>query len=302
MMMSATGTQLVLPFDLPLGSAENAALWTPRDIWVRLTQRTMSQLGEDRRIEYKRAYYPREEPIDFNDIAKYYSAYSNTPDGGVLVFGAKSDGVATGCSTVPLPQLNRLEKCHLTLCPLARPEFRRFNVIVADKTDFCISVFVPYIGRLVETNKDEAWVRYGDSIHKMSDDEKRDFRATRQELTFELEDAPAYNYPTDFNVRIIQDFCDAFRQRENRTAWSNEEVLIDRNLLRRNGTQLIARNALGASGRSPTKKLSIVKQRVRVHGRRLSWLLGWHRSVDRSVLGCVLRASGGVAERRRAGV
>jgi hypothetical protein len=60
--------------------------------------------------------------------------------------------------------------------------------------------------------------------------------------------------------------------------------------------------ALGASGRSPTKKLSIVKQRLRVHGRRLSWLLGWHRSVDRSVLGCVLRASGGVAERRRAGV
>jgi len=59
---------------------------------------------------------------------------------------------------------------------------------------------------------------------------------------------------------------------------------------------------LGASGRSPTKNLSIVKQRVRVHGRRLSWLLGWHRSVDRSVLGCVLRASAGVAERRRARV
>ncbi len=49
------------------------------------------------------------------------------------------------------------------------------------------------------------------------------------------------------------------------------------------------RTPLGASGRSPTNKLSIVKQRVRVHGRRLSWLLGWHRSVDRSVLGCVLR-------------
>jgi len=68
------------------------------------------------------------------------------------------------------------------------------------------------------------------------------------------------------------------------------------------GNAAIAAKKLGASGRSPTKKLSIVKQRVRVHGRRLSWLLGWHRSVDRSVLGCVLRASGGVAERRRAGV
>src|SRR5438309_5808838 len=71
------------------------------------------------------------------------------------------------------------------------------------------------------------------------------------------------------------------------------------------GTRLIGLKTqlrLGASGRSPTKKLSIVKQRVRVHGRRLSWLLGWHCSVDRSVLGCVLRASAGVAERRRAGV
>src|SRR6266478_755769 len=66
--------------------------------------------------------------------------------------------------------------------------------------------------------------------------------------------------------------------------------------------EALSERLLGASGRSPTNKLSIVKQRVRVHGRRLSWLLGWHRSVDRSVLGCVLRASAGVAERRRAGV
>src|SRR6266446_4633507 len=51
----------------------------------------------------------------------------------------------------------------------------------------------------------------------------------------------------------------------------------------------------------PDKQIVDRQAAIRVHGRRLSWLLGWHRSVDRSVLGCVLRASAGVAERRRAG-
>src|ERR1700761_6192373 len=85
-------------FDLPAVAGENIALWTPRDIWVRLNQRIMSQLGEDRRLDYKRVDYPRKERIDFQDIAKYYSAYSNSPDGGVLVFGADSKGNPTGCS------------------------------------------------------------------------------------------------------------------------------------------------------------------------------------------------------------
>ncbi len=92
--------------------------------------------------------------------------------------------------------------------------------------DFCLANFVPYIGKLVETNKDEAWIRYGDSRHKMSEEEKRDFRATRQELSFEMEVA-SYDYPNDFDLRIIQDFCDAYRKSEGQRKWTNEEVLID---------------------------------------------------------------------------
>jgi hypothetical protein len=60
--------------------------------------------------------------------------------------------------------------------------------------------------------------------------------------------------------------------------------------------------ALGASGRSPTKRLWIVKRQARVHGRRLALQLGWHGSGRRSVLGCARRGVGGVAERRREGV
>src|SRR4051794_3400305 len=59
---------------------------------------------------------------------------------------------------------------------------------------------------------------------------------------------------------------------------------------------------IGASGRSPTKRLWIVKRQARVHGRRLALQLGWHGSGRRSVLGCARRGVGGVAERRREGV
>src|SRR6202047_1957511 len=59
---------------------------------------------------------------------------------------------------------------------------------------------------------------------------------------------------------------------------------------------------IGASGRSPAKTLSMIRRRARVHGRRLAWRFGWQRSGDRSVLGCAVRASGGVAAPQRARV
>lgn len=218
------GNQLELPFDNPLLNGENPALWAPRDIWVKLTQRVMSYFGEQRRIEYKRA-----DNVDFDDYAIYLSAFSNTPDGGTLVFGADSKGNALGCSQVSISVLNKIENCHIQKCPQAKPEFKRFPVVVGDKPNFCIGVYIPYVGRLVETNKGEAWIRYGDSKHKMSDEEKRDFRATRQELSFEMEIAP-YKFPDDFDLRVIQDFCDQFRSKEGRSQWTNDEVLIDRHL------------------------------------------------------------------------
>src|SRR5580704_5178052 len=67
-------------------------------------------------------------------------------------------------------------------------------------------------------------------------------------------------------------------------------------------TDITGNLVLGASGRSPAKTLSMIRRRARVHGRRLAWRFGWQRSGDRSVLGCAVRASGGVAEPQRARV
>lgn len=162
--------------------------------------------------------------------------------------------------------MNSVETCHLNRCPQARPEFKRIPVIIYGKKDFVFAVFVPYIGRLVETNKGEAWIRYGDSRHRMSEEEKRDFRATRQELSFEMESAP-YEYPNDFDLRIIQDFCDSYRRSEGRSDWNNEDVLIDRHLLLRDQGAFNPLNSLVLmAARDPRKSIPGCRVRVQRFG------------------------------------
>ena len=89
---------------------------------------------------------------------------------------------------------------------------------------------------------------------------------------------------------------------EERKRREDEIRKLNNELAKRARDLETSNNELGASGRSPTKRLWIVKQQARVHGRRLALQLGWHGSGRRSVLGCARRGVGGVAERRREGV
>lgn len=231
--------QIDLDFEPELADpSANHALWSPRDIWVRLNQSLLEFFKEDRRIERKDNKSP-----NLDALAIYYSMFSNSPEGGVFVFGVADNGEVTGCD-FSTNQLNQVERCHVTHCPMAKPEFKRVPVVVKGEEAFCLAIYVPYVGRLVETNKDEAWIRYGSSRHLMSEQEKQDFRSTRQELSFELTAATTYSYPTDFDLRIVQDFCDMFRSRELRPEWPNNEVLLDRHLLRRVDAKLTPLNTL----------------------------------------------------------
>ena len=205
---------------------DNPVLWTPRDIWVHLNQGVLEAFKEDRRLERKNHVKP-----NLDDLAIYFSAFSNTPDGGLLVYGVANNGTIEGCPFT-INQLNDIESSHINRCPNAKPEFKRIPVIVNGEQQFCFAIFSPYVGTLVETNKGEAYIRYGESVHKMSEEEKQDFRSTRQELSFEQTVASSYQYPADFDLRVVQDFCDKYREKELKPEWTNQEVLIDRHLLR----------------------------------------------------------------------
>lgn len=235
---------------------DNLALWTPRDIWLKLSQHVLEQFAEDRRIERKAG-----RDVDFADLATYLSTFSNTPDGGLLVFGVTDNGTITGCEWETTMQ-NRVETAHLKFCPMAKPEFKRVAVVVDGKQEYCLAAYCPYVGVLVETNKGEAYIRYGSSRHKMSEEEKQDFRATQRELSFEQMQAP-YDFEDEFQNRIILDFCEEFRQRENKPDWTTREILLDRNLIREINRELVPTNALVLlAAKRPSKTIPGCRLRV----------------------------------------
>lgn len=138
-------------------------------------------------------------------------------------------------------KINQIESFHRQFCPSAKPEFRR--VRISEDGNFVLAVYLPSIGVLVETHKQQAFIRYGDKKIKMSDAEKFDFRATRQELSFEQQ-AANLKFPDEFDMDIVNEFCQRFSEREERTGWSIEEILEDRYLGRRINGELQPNNAL----------------------------------------------------------
>ena len=218
---------------------DHAATWTPRDLWLKLDRMNVAEFGEDRRLERKQA-----RPIHFDALAEYYSMWSNTVDGGIMLIGVRDDGTPDGCSALSPDQLNRLDSFHTQSCPDAVPESRRIPIEIRGKPDFVISIFIPYRGFLVETNKGEAFIRRGDNKHKMSHEEKDDFKSTRHERSWEQRPAIGFEYPKDFDKDIISEICFNFREREGKDDWSNEEVLVDRHLAVKDGGRLVPLNAL----------------------------------------------------------
>jgi ATP-dependent DNA helicase RecG len=236
--------QLTFQFDVL--TEKNPQLLTPREIWVKLTEATLKSFLEDKRLERKSW-----QNIHFDKLAEYYSMSSNTVDGGVLVIGVENNGDITGCSRLSQKQINNIDSFHRTRCPGAKPEPKR--VPIKGDADFVLAIFLPYVGKLVETNKGDAFIRYGESKTRMTDEEKRDFRATRQERSFELEHANL-KYPEDFNTKIIDEICDRVRivEKDRFGSWGNEEILEERMLGERKGNRFLPFNALVLlAGRKP---------------------------------------------------
>lgn len=218
---------------------EHRATWSPRDLWLRLNPQTLLELAEDDRIERKSA-----RKIDREAYAEYLSMWSNTVEGGIILYGVENAGAVSGCARLSQEDLNRLKSCHTQLCPEASPECKTIPVRVSGQEDFVLAVFVPYRGVLVETHKQESFIRHGDRKHKMSPDERDDFRSTRQERSWEQRLNHHFQFPDDFDKDVILEFCTNFRERENKPHWSVEEILVDRHLLVHQDGKAIPLNCL----------------------------------------------------------
>ena len=223
----ADDDQYSLPLEVPPAPPVTLPqLWTPDDLFNRIVKEGPPAFAnfpdEDNRIEWKSARY---EP---RALADYFSMWANTqPSGGVIVVGMEKDGTLSGCLSQGTDKVSRLEATAPDYCSDAQFDVRKVQVQRDDGSSDFILVFRVFYrdDRLVETVKNEAFVRVGNKIRQLTEDEKREVRISRGQIAHEKEASPL-KYPDEFDELLIEEFCSKYisirRLRESKT---REQIL-----------------------------------------------------------------------------
>ena len=208
-------------FDLTSADTGLIQLWTPDEVYDRLTSTNVRQFVEDRRVERKG------QSVQAKTLAEYLSMWSNTqPHGGLIIVGISDKGEIQGCKSLTQQNRNSLESL-TPLCPDARWVCKNVKVLNANGDDDFLVVFrVTYrADKLVETSSGEAFVREGDKKLRITEPMKRELRISKGEIHYELEPI-ALKWPTDFDVNEIDKFCRVFAaNRRYELPKSREELL-----------------------------------------------------------------------------
>lgn len=190
-------------FQIPINFDQTIPLSVDQ-LWNMATGELFRILREDRRVERKPAM------IRPKELAEYLSMWANTAtEGGLIAVGVADDGKLLGCLGVETAHTNRLESESCNYCPQAQVAVRRV-LIRRDSDgadDFVLLFRVQYReDRVVHTSDGNAYIRRGETKHKLRNDEIRDLQNDKGEVRVEKELYPTYTYPDDFDQPLLRAF------------------------------------------------------------------------------------------------
>ncbi len=141
--------------------------------------------------------------------------WANTAaEGGLVAVGVSDDGQFTGCLNIETAHINRLEKGAHDMCPDAHVECRHIDV-QRDKDgadDFVLLFRVHYNEhRVVHTVRNRAYIRRGESKHRLTPDEVVDLRNDKREVSIEQQLYPQYIFPDHFDAELVSEFVKGVR-------------------------------------------------------------------------------------------
>jgi len=178
-----------------------------------------------KRIEERRA--ERKPPgIHCKDLGDYFDMWANTlPEGGLLVVGMENNGSFSGCHKLSQNQVNEIEKCHQTYCPDARTESKRVRVVASDGTESFVILFRVHYreDKLVRTASGEAYIRQGDSKHRLNESEVHELEIDKRQVDLEKEPV-SLQYPDDFDQELIDRFVDGVKKIHQPTSQDHRQV------------------------------------------------------------------------------
>ena len=199
-------------------------LWTPDQIYEAEDASVFSRLTEDSRFDRKSA------SIQPRDLARSLSAFGNGPSvlGGCLAIGIENDGRITGCRHLNDTRIHTLEDMGSSICPTGRYVTRRVACTNAKgEDDFVILARIAYVeDRLVDLTDGTAFVRRGDKVRKLTEQEKQEIRIDKGERQFELEPC-SLNYPEDFDLVRVRALCRKILEERQATAEIEDAKVLE---------------------------------------------------------------------------
>ena len=214
----------------------------------------LTSIKENLYFERKRA------KVSMQDLANEIASFSNA-NGGVIAVGITDDGKIEGFNSYGINKLNDFQKIvtnYLSPTPNYKTELIEVENNKNEKDNILLFHIEPALNFIVRNNKDEVYLRQGDSSIKLNAEQVRSLEYEKRERNFESE---VLNISSIDNLDL--EVMDIYKDKIGATEIPNEQVLKARGfLVEDNGKLRFTKAGMLLFGKNPS--VYIPNARVRV--------------------------------------
>ncbi len=162
-----------------------------------------------------------------------------------MAVGIEDNGKIAGCHSLTQDQLNAIEKAGHIYCSEAKVNSRFVAVLSADGQDSFIVLLRVFYNedKVVFDSAGNAFVRIGDSKHKLTTEEIRELQNDKGQLAFEQEPC-GLEFPEAFDQALLKNFTDGIKRLRAIEDWhSDPDILRHRHLGKIKDGEFVPNNA-----------------------------------------------------------
>ena len=198
--------------------------------------------------------------VSMQDLTNEIASFSNA-NGGVIAVGITDDGQIEGFNNYGINKLNDFQKIvtnYLSPTPNYKAELIEIKNNKNEKDNILLFHIEPALNFIVRNNKDEVYLRQGDSSIKLNTEQVRSFEYEKRERNFESE-VLNMSSTDDIDLEVME----IYKDKIGAINLSNEQVLKARGFLVEDNRKLCFTKAgMLLFGKNPS--VYIPSARVRV--------------------------------------
>ena len=219
-----------------------------------ITESYLKTAKENLYFERKRAR------VSMQDLANEIASFANA-NGGVIAVGITDDGNIEGFNNYGINKLNDFQKVitnYLSPPPNYKTELIEVDNIKNEKDNILLFHIEPALNFIVRNNKDEVYLRQGDSSIKLNAEQVRSLEYEKRERNFESEVLNMSSID-DIDLEVME----IYKDKIGATNLSNEQVLKARGfLVEDNGKLCFTKAGMLLFGKNPSVYLPSARVRV----------------------------------------